>query len=162
MTATKSRLQLTLPSDTEIVMTRVFDAPRRLVFEAHSKPEHLRHWWGPREFTMALCEMDFRPGGKWRYVLRSARGDFAFRGEFREIVAPERIVWTFEFEGAPGDVAVETLTLTERDGRTTLTTRSVASSRAARDAVLQSGMEKGAAETWDRLAEYVSTLQARP
>jgi uncharacterized protein YndB with AHSA1/START domain len=126
MTATKSRLQLTLPSDTEIVMTRVFDAPRRLVFEAHSKPEHLRHWWGPREFTMALCEMDFRPGGKWRYVLRSARGDFAFRGEFREIVAPERIVWTFEFEGA------------------------------------QSGMEKGAAETWDRLAEYVSTLQARP
>lgn len=163
MAATNSSaLTLTLPSDTEIMMTRVFDAPRRLVFEAHSKPEHLKHWWGPREFSMASCEMDFRPGGMWRYVLRSTRGDFAFRGEYREIVPPERIVWTFEFEGAPGEVAVETLTLVERAGKTTLTTRSVAPTRAARDAILQSGMEKGAAETWDRLAEHLQTMKARP
>jgi uncharacterized protein YndB with AHSA1/START domain len=154
-------LTVILPTEREIMMVRVFDAPRRLVFEAHTKPEHLRHWWGPREFTMASCDMDFRPGGQWRYVLRSARGDFAFRGEFREIVPPERIVWTFEFEGAPGDVAVETLTLVERNGKTTLTTRSVAPSRAARDAVLQSGMETGAAETWDRLGEYVVELARR-
>lgn len=153
-----SALTLTLPSDTEIMMTRVFNAPRRLVFEAHTKPEHMKQWWGPREFTMVTCEMDFRPGGKWRYVLRSARGDFAFRGEYREIVAPEKIVWTFEFEGVPGDVAVETMTLVERDGKTTLTTRSVAPSRAARDAVLKSGMQKGAAETWDRLAEHLLTM----
>jgi uncharacterized protein YndB with AHSA1/START domain len=108
---------------------------------------------------MVSCEMDFRPGGRWRYVLRKPNGhEYAFRGEFREIVPPERIVWTFEFEGAPGDVAVETLTLVERDGITTLTTRSVAASREARDAVLQSGMEAGAAETWDRLEEYVGGM----
>lgn len=153
------RLVVTLPSDREIEMTRAFAAPRRLVFAAHSSPEHLKHWWGPRGFTMVSCEMDFRPGGRWRYVLRKPNGlEYAFRGEFREIVPPERIVWTFEFEGAPGDVAVETLTLVERDGITTLTTRSVAASREARDAVLQSGMEAGAAETWDRLEEYVGRM----
>jgi len=150
------KLKVTLPSDTELLLTRVFDAPRQLVFEAHTSVEHMRHWWGPRGFTMVSGAMDFRPGGAWRFVLRKPGGqEYAFRGEFREIVPPERIVWTFEFEGAPGEVAVETLTLVERDGRTTLTTRSVASSREARDAVLRSGMEQGAGETWDRLEEYV-------
>jgi uncharacterized protein YndB with AHSA1/START domain len=85
--------------------------------------------------------------------------EYAFRGEFREIVPPERIVWTFEFEGAPGQVSVETLTLTERDGKTTLTAVSLYPSRAARDATLQSGMEQGAAETWERLAEYVGGMR---
>jgi len=156
-----SALTLTLPSDREIMMTRVFDAPRRLVFEAHSTCEHVKHWWGPRGFTLVSCTMDFRPGGAWRYVQRKANGtEYAFRGEFREIVPPERIVWTFEFEGMPGDVAVETMTFVEQDGKTILTTRSLASSREARDAVLQSGMEQGAAETWDRLAEYVATMKA--
>jgi uncharacterized protein YndB with AHSA1/START domain len=154
------RLVVTLPSDHEIQMSRVFDAPRRLVFDAHTSVEHMRHWWGPRGFTMVSGEMDFRPGGAWRFVLRKPDGrEYAFRGEFREIVPPERIVWTFEFEGEPGQVAVETLTLVERDGKTTLTTRSVASSREARDAVLRSGMEQGAAETWDRLEEYLGRLR---
>ena len=154
-------LTVILPSDREIVMTRVFEAPRRLVFEAHSKCEHVKHWWGPRGFTLVSCTMDFRPGGAWRYVQRKASGaEYAFHGEFREIVPPERIVWTFEFEGMPGEVAVETMTFVERDGNTTLTTRSLAPSREARDAVLQSGMEKGAAETWDRLEEYVATMKA--
>ncbi|MGH7675152.1 MAG: SRPBCC family protein [Gemmatimonadales bacterium] len=156
----KKTLTLSLPSDREIMMTRVFDAPRRLVFEAHSKCEHVKHWWGPRRFTLVSCKMDFRPGGAWRYVQRGPDGtEYAFRGEFREIVPPERIVWTFEFEGAPGNIAIETMTLIERGGQTILTTRSLAPSREARDAVLQSGMEKGAAETWDRLAEYVATLK---
>jgi uncharacterized protein YndB with AHSA1/START domain len=152
-------LIVTLPSDREIRMTRVFDAPRQLVFEAHSSRASAR-MVGPAGFTMQSCELDFRSGGAWRFVLRKPDGGLdGFRGEFREVVAPERIVWTFEFEGAPGQVAVETLTLTERDGKTTLTAVSVYPSRDARDAMLQSGMETGAAETWDRLAEYVARLR---
>lgn len=140
-------------------MTRVFDAPRRLVFEAHTKCEHLKHWWGPRRYTLESCEMDFRPGGAWRFVLRRPDGNqYGFRGEFREIKPPERIVWTFEFEGAPGNISTETLTLEERDGKTMLTARSLYDSKAARDAVLKSGMEDGAAETYDRLAEYLPKL----
>src|SRR5213592_3453630 len=102
------RLTVTTPSDREIVLTRVFDAPRALVFEAHSRCEHVRRWWG--RGNPLDCEMDFRPGGTYRFVEHApGEGDFAFRGEYREIVAPERIVQTFEFEGLPGHVSVETL-----------------------------------------------------
>ena len=149
-------LTLTLPSEREIVMTRVFDAPRELVFEAHSKCEHMSRWWGPRGFTLTLCEMDFRPGGAYRFVQRAPDGaEYAFRGQYREIVPPERIVWTFEFEGMPGHVSVETATFSEQDGKTMLTATAVYDSVEDRDAVLQSGMEAGLRETWDRLAEYV-------
>ena len=155
--ANSATLTVTLPSDREIVMTRVFAAPRELVFEAHSKCEHLEKWWGPRKYTLAVCEMDFRSGGAYRYVHRGPDGEeHGFRGEFREIVAPERIVWTFEYEGMPGHASVETLTLVERDGKTTLTATSVFDSVEDRDGMLQSGMETGAAETWDRLAEYLA------
>lgn len=158
---THNRLTLTLPSDTEIVMTRVFDAPRRLVFEAHSKCEHVQHWWGRRVDSMTSCKMDFRPGGAWRYVLRDDTGqEYAFSGEFHEIVAPERFVWTFTYEGAPGEPCVEEYRFVERDGRTTLTSRGVFASKADRDAMIQTGMETGAAEMWDRLAEYLPTLRA--
>jgi len=137
-------------------MTRVFDAPRELVFEAHSKCEHMSRWWGPRGFTLPVCEMDFRPGGAYRFVQRGPDGaEYAFRGQYREIVPPERIVWTFEFEGMPGHVSVETATFTEQDGKTMLTATAVYDSVEDRDAVLQSGMEAGLRETWDRLAEYV-------
>ena len=150
---------ITLPSDREVVMTRVFDAPRSLLFEAHTKPEHLARWWGPRTHEMVVCDMDFRPGGAYRFVLRKSNGkEYGFRGEFREIVPPERIVWTFEFEGMPGHVSIETLTFTERDGKTTLTAKAVYSTVEDRDGVLQSGMETGARETWDRLAELVATM----
>ena len=149
-------LTLTLPSEREIVMTRVFDAPRELVFEAHSNCEHMSRWWGPRGFTLSLCEMDFRPGGAYRFVQRAPDGaGYAFRGEYREIVPPERIVWTFEFEGMPGHVSVETATFTEQDGKTLLTATAIYDSVEDRDAMLQSGMEAGLRETWDRLAEYV-------
>ena len=170
MTSTDSRTEtstrkvgamtLSLPSDREIVLTRTFDAPRDLVFEAHSKAEHLRNWWGPRKYETSLCEIDFRPGGTWRMVHRGPDGEeFGFHGEYREIVPPEKIVWTFEFEGAPGNVSVETATFEERDGKTILTASAVYDSAEARDAMLQTGMEDGAAETWDRLAEYLATMR---
>ncbi len=155
-------LTVTTPSDREIVMTRVFDAPRELVFEAHSSCEHLSHWWGPRRYEVVSCEVDFRPGGAWRFVHRGPDGEeYGFHGEYREIVPPERIVWTFEFEGMPGNISVETLTLEEHDGKTTLTSRAVYDNVEARDAMLQSGMEEGAAETYERLDEYLETLKSR-
>ena len=161
MVKQNSALKITTPSDLEIVMTRDFDAPRELVFEAHTKCEHLEQWWGPRKYTLAVCEMDFRPGGKYRFVHRGPDGveEHGFRGEYREIVPPERIVWTFEWEGMPGHVSVDTLTLEDlAGGRTKLTARSLFDSVEDRDGMLQSGMEEGASETWDRLAELVATM----
>jgi uncharacterized protein YndB with AHSA1/START domain len=157
-----NKLTVTTPSDREIVMTRVFDAPRDLVFEAHSSAEHMRNWWGPRKYETVVAEVDFRPGGKWRVVHRGPEGEeHGFHGEFREIVPPERIVWTFEYEGAPGHVSVETLALEEHDGKTTITATSVYDSGEERDAVLESGMESGAEETWDRLEGYLEVLRKR-
>ncbi len=154
-----SKLTLTLPSTREIVMTRVFDVPRHLVFEAHSKREHLEKWWGPRGYTLPVCDLDFRPGGAYRFVSRGPDGgEDAFRGEFREIVPPERITYTFEWEGMPGHISVETLVFEELDGQTRLTATSVYDSVEDRDGMLSSGMEQGAAETWDRLAELVETM----
>jgi uncharacterized protein YndB with AHSA1/START domain len=162
MGGTGSRaLTLTTPSDREIVMTRVFDAPRDLVFEAHSSCEHLSNWWGPRKYEVADCDVDFRPGGAWRMVHRAPGEEHGFRGEFREIVRPERIVWTFEYEGMPGHVSVETLTLEEHDGKTTVTATSVFDSVQDRDGMLTSGMESGAAESYDRLDEYLEVLGDR-
>ena len=156
-----SALTVTTPSDREIVMKRVFDAPRDLVFEAHSSCEHLSKWWGPRRYEIVSCEVDFRPGGAWRIVHRGPEGedDQGFHGEFREILRPERIVWTFEWEGMPGHVSTETLTFEERDGNTTITTTSVFDSVEDRDGMLQSGMEAGAAESYDRLDEYLAVLK---
>jgi len=160
MGGSRNRLEVTTPSDTEIKMTRVFDAPRDLVFEAHSSAEHMKNWWGPRKYEVISADYEFRPDGKWRIVHRGPDGEeYGFRGEFREIVAPERIVWTFEFEGAPGQIAVETMTLEEDDGKTTLTVISDAGSKEARDAVLESGMQEGAAETYERLDEYLEKLR---
>lgn len=160
MTATQAKthnpLTLTTPSDREIVMTRVFDAPRELVFQAHVDPKAIPQWWGPRRYQTIVDKMDVRPGGAWRFINRAADGEeHAFRGEFREVTPPERIVWTFEYEGFPGHVSVETVTFTEQDGKTLLTATAVFESKEERDATLQSGMEAGAAETWDRLAELV-------
>jgi uncharacterized protein YndB with AHSA1/START domain len=139
-------------------MSRTFDAPRALVFEAHSKVEHLKRWWGPRKYDMPVCEIDFRPGGAWRMVHWADGEEYAFRGTFLEIVPPEKIVWTFEFEGMPGHVSTETMVLTEHDGKTTITTRSVYTSKEDRDAMLQSGMEEGANESYDRLAELLAEM----
>ncbi len=160
MDADGSTLTVTTPTDREIVMTRVFDAPRDLVFEAHTSCEHLRRWWGPRKYEIASCDVDFRPGGAWRIVHRGADGqEFGFSGEFREISRPERIVWTFEFDGAPGHISVQTLVLEEHEGKTTLTATSVYDTVEERDMDLGSGMTEGAAETMDRLEEYLEVLR---
>jgi len=158
-TVSDSGLTLTLPSDREIEMTRVFNAPRHRVFEAHIQCERLKEWWGPRDYKLVSCEVDVRPGGPWRFVQHGPDGkEYAFRGEYLEVVAPERLVQTFEFEGMPGYVSLETLTLVEHDGRTTLTSHSLFDSSEARDGMLESGMEAGARETWDRLAECLEGI----
>jgi uncharacterized protein YndB with AHSA1/START domain len=152
-------MTLTTPSDTEIVMTRVFDAPRDLVFEAHSSCEHLSKWWGPRRYEVAACEVDFRVGGKWRVVHKGEEGEHEFRGEYREIVPPERFTWTFEWMGAPGHVGLETYAFEEHDGKTTLTSTAHFNTVEERDMVLKSGMESGAVETWERLDEYLEVMR---
>jgi uncharacterized protein YndB with AHSA1/START domain len=150
---------MTMPSDREIQLTRMFNAPRDLVFKAMTSCEHLSKWLGPRYLTMVSCEMDFRPGGSYRYVHRTADGaEFAFRGEIREIDAPQRVVQTFEFEMMPGHISVETLTLEEIDGMTRLTVRSLFSSTEDRDGMASSGMDAGARESYDRLEEYLPAL----
>jgi uncharacterized protein YndB with AHSA1/START domain len=154
-----NKLTVTTPSDREIVVTRVFDAPRDLVFEAHTSCEHLSKWWGPKRYEIADCDLDFRPGGAWRVVHRAGDEEHVFSGEYREIVRPERIVWTFEWGGAPGHGSVETLALEEHNGKTTLTSTAVFDSVEDRDGMLQSGMEEGAAETMDRLDEYLEVLR---
>jgi uncharacterized protein YndB with AHSA1/START domain len=155
-------LTVTTPSDKEMTFTRTFNAPRDLVFEAHSSCEHMSNWWGPRKYEVTSCQIDFRPGGAWRIVHRGPDGEeFGFHGEFREIVRPERITWTFEFEGMPGHVSVDTITFDERDGVTTITGRSLFDSKEDRDGMLESGMEAGMAETYERLDEYLEILAKR-
>jgi uncharacterized protein YndB with AHSA1/START domain len=158
MTEKTNALTVTLPSDLEIVMTRVLDAPRDLVFEALTQCEHIKRWWGPRDAELD-CQLDFRPGGSYRYVQRTPDGqEFAFRGEIREVEPPRRVVQTFEFEMMPGHVAVETLTLDEQGGKTTITSHAVYQSKEDRDGIIASGMESGAAESYDRLAELLATM----
>jgi len=155
----KGALTVTTPKDKEIAFTRSFKAPRDLVFEAHSSCEHMSNWWGPRKYEVAECNIDFRPGGKWRIVHRGADGqEFGFRGEFREIVRPERISWTFEFEPMPGHISVQTVTFEERDGVTTLSGVAYFDSKEERDGMVESGMESGMAETYERLDEYLEDL----
>jgi uncharacterized protein YndB with AHSA1/START domain len=154
----KHQLVTTTPGQ-DIVMTRVFDAPRDLVFEAHSSCEHMTKWWGPRKYEVVSCEIDFRPGGAWRIVHRGPDGDeIAFFGEYLEIVRPERIVWTFGFGDNPG--GPETYVFEEHDGKTTVTSSATFPSAEERDAALATGMEAGAAETYDRLDEYLEVLKA--
>ena len=159
--ASESKTKVTLPSDREILITREFDAPRDVVFKAMIDPALISRWWGPRGHTTRVDKMEVRPGGAWRYISgTSAADETAFRGEYREIKAPERIVQTFEWEPMAGHISVDTATLTERDGRTLLTVRSLFASKEDRDGMVQSGMEKGLAETHDRFAELLAELRA--
>jgi uncharacterized protein YndB with AHSA1/START domain len=145
------------PGTHEIVMTRSFDAPRELVFKAFTDPDAVRQWWGQRSTETIVDELEARAGGRWRFVERDGEGnEDAFHGVYHETVAPERIVNTFEYEGMPGHVLLETTTFEEQDGRTVVTSRSVFQSVADRDGMLQSGMEGGASESYDRLDEYLA------
>jgi uncharacterized protein YndB with AHSA1/START domain len=160
-----TKTTVTLPSDLEVAMTRSVEAPRPLVFDAFTKPEHIRRWLGRQGDTMPICEVDLRVGGAWRYVwsLREG-GEMGMRGEFREIVAPERIVTTEEFDEpffeAMGAGTINTTTFEERDGKTRLTITALYKSREARDSALQTGMEDGLDEGFGRLAELLQTLQS--
>ena len=162
MAATTGRypLEITTPG-TQIVMTRVFDAPRELVFEAHTSCEHVSRWWGPRGFETKSCELDFSVGGRWRIVHGRDGEDYAFSGEYKEIVRPERFVWTFAYESHDFEPGVEEFTFEEHDGKTTLTAKSEFPSAELRDQVLESGMIDGAIETYDRLEEHLEVLARR-
>jgi uncharacterized protein YndB with AHSA1/START domain len=146
----------------EIIMTREFSAPRDLVFKTMSDPALIPQWWGPHGLTTEVDQMDVRMGGIWRYVQRDSEGkEYAFRGVYHEIRAPERMVYTFEWEGLPGHILLETVTLEEQDGKTLITDASVFQSLEDRDGMVQSGMEEGAADTWDRLEALLNELQAK-
>jgi uncharacterized protein YndB with AHSA1/START domain len=160
----QKRLTVTTPSDREIVMTREFDAPRELVFEALTKPEHLVRWFGRRQDRLAVCEVDLRAGGSARYVWRFEDGsEMGITDVYREITPPERIVFAETFDepytGEMGGETLNTLTLEEGEGKTTLTGTTLYKSREDRDRALQTGMEVGAAETFDRLDELLETLK---
>ncbi len=150
------------PGKQEILITREFDAPRELVFKACTDPKLIPQWWGPRYLSTQVDTMDVRPGGQWRFINRDAEGkEYAFHGVYHEVLAPERIIDTFEFEGLPetGHVALETMKLEELPGgRTRLTAQSVFQSVADRDGMLQGGMEEGVNDTYDRLAELLKKM----
>jgi uncharacterized protein YndB with AHSA1/START domain len=154
---------VTLPTDTQILITRDFDAPRHLVFRAFTTPELVKRWWGAKRGTVTLAQVDLRVGGTWRWVSMTDRGfEVAFHGEYREIVPSERIVYTEVYEGVPGGdeaPAVVTLTLTEQGGRTRLTQRVDVPSREVRDMIIQSGMEAGMQDAMDLLEEVARSLE---
>lgn len=155
-------LKITTPTDREIVMTRVFDAPRRLVFDAWTKPEHLSHWiLGPEGWTMPVCEVDLRPGGAWHFVWRRSDGpEMEMRGVYREIMPPERLVST-ESWGGNWPETLNTLILSEEGGKTTATNTILYPSKEARDAALKTGMKEGVAASFHRLAELLASLGAQ-
>jgi uncharacterized protein YndB with AHSA1/START domain len=158
------KLQISTPSDRELAMTRVFDAPRSLVFDAWTKPELLKRWLGVRGgWTFAVCEVDLKVGGSYRFVWRGPGGaEMGMGGVYREIVRPERLVATEKFDEAwyEGE-ALDTTTFIEQGGKTTATTTVRYASREVRDAVLKSPMERGVAESYDKLDEVLASTPAR-
>lgn len=166
-TATTSRTaKVTLPADDQILITREFNAPRHLVYKAWTTPELVRRWWHAKRGEVTVAEIDLRVGGRWRWVMVTPDGfEVGFHGEYRELVPNERIVWTEFYEGVPEGVAeadatnVNTATLTEADGRTNLTLLIQAPSKAARDAIIDSGMEAGMQDAYDLLEEVARSLR---
>lgn len=158
-TSSTGATTFTTPSDREIAATRVFDAPRRLVYEAHTNPKHLPNWMlGPEGWTMPVCEIDLRPGGTWHFVWRKADGsEMAMRGTYKEVVPPEKVVTT-ESWGGDWPETINTLTLTEKDGKTILTSTILYPSKDARDAALKTGMKQGMNVSFDRLAAYLQGI----
>ena len=163
MTSSGTAALVTLPTDTQILITREFDAPKHLVYKAYTTPELIKRWWSGDRGTVTIAEVDLRVGGKWRNAM-TADGGFqvAFHGEFREIVPNERLVWTEVYEGVPdGDAsaAIVTHTFTEKDGRTTLTMLMELPSKAVRDMIIQTGMEGGLQESLHHLEQVARSLR---
>jgi uncharacterized protein YndB with AHSA1/START domain len=154
-------LTLRLPSDLEIEVSRLLDAPRERVWEAWTRPEHVREWWGQKDSTMPICEIDLRPGGAWRYVEHAADGnEYPFRGEYQEVAPPERLVHTFIFDVEPFNArpALVTVTFEDAGGGTRVTELMRFETAEDRDGMLQSGMETGAAESYARLDALLARL----
>jgi uncharacterized protein YndB with AHSA1/START domain len=150
---------LTLPSDREIVMQRVFNAPARALFEVWTKPEHVRKWYGVRSTTVTVCEIDLRVGGAWRWVVAKPQGmEIAFSGVFLEIDPPRRLRRTELFEAMPGSESIVTFTFDEKDGRTTLTIHMLFQKKEHRDGCLHSGMELGVKECFQNIDEILASL----
>jgi uncharacterized protein YndB with AHSA1/START domain len=157
---------VTLPTDEQILITREFDAPKHLVFEAFTTPELVKRWWNAKRGEVTIAEIDLRVGGRWRYVMVTDDGsEVGFHGEYREIVPNERVVSTEFYEGLPEDVSeedaatVNTATFSEAEGRTTLTILVQAPNKVARDAIIDSGMEAGMQDALDLLEEVAVSLR---
>jgi uncharacterized protein YndB with AHSA1/START domain len=160
--ANSDTFKVSTPSDREIRMTRLFDAPRQLVFDAMTQPQHVRRWWGclSEGHSVTTCEIDLRVGGAWKFVHRGPDGEYpAFYGVYKEIDAPGRLVYTEIFEPYPDGESLVTQILTEENGKTRLDITARYESLAVRDMVLKTGMEKGAAISYDRLEDLVIELQ---
>src|ERR1700732_1062785 len=153
--------KVTTLSDREVRMTRLFDAPRHLVFEAMTQPEHVKQWWGRlgEGYSVPVCEIDLRPGGAWRFVNRHPKGEAAFQGEYWEVTPPSRLVFTEIFEQFPDSVSVVTAEFADEGGKTRLTATVRYPSLEVRDMVLTSGMTRGAGISYDRLEDLVAELQ---
>jgi uncharacterized protein YndB with AHSA1/START domain len=163
-TANSKTFEVTTPSDREIQMTRRFDAPRQLVFEAMTRPEHVKRWWGilDADHSVPVCEIDLRVGGTWRFVNRFLGGEVVFYGVYREIAPPDRLVYTEIFAQYPDQESLITTVFTEENGQTRLTATCLYPSRETRDIVMQSGMEKGAALSYDRMENLLRTAPHQP
>jgi uncharacterized protein YndB with AHSA1/START domain len=164
MMATSNTATVTLPTDEQILITRLFNAPKHLVYRACTTPELVKRWWNAKRGEVTLAEIDLRVGGKWRYVMVADGFEVAFHGEYREIVPNERVVTTEVYEGAPPmegseEGTLNTMTLTETGGRTTLTTLIQAPNKAIRDAIIASGMEAGMQDAFDLLEEVAISLR---
>lgn len=160
--ANSDTFKATTPSDQEVTLTRLFSAPRQLVFEAMTTPEHVKRWWGVLDdkHSVLACDIDLRPGGAWRFVGRAPGGDYTFYGEYREIAPPDRLVFTEFFEPFPDVESVVTSVFTEENGKTRLTVTARYPSMEVRDMVLGTGMTKGAGISYDRLEDVVEALLA--
>ncbi len=159
----RAKLTVTTPSERVIEMTRVFDAPRRLVFEALTRPEHIKRWWGclGDDYSVPVAEADLRPGGKWRTTGRNPDGSLTtFYGEYREVAPPGRLVYTEIFEPYPDAGSLVTVVLTEEHGKTRLTLTAEYPSAEVRDVVLGTGMEHGAGLSYDRMEDLLAELVA--
>jgi uncharacterized protein YndB with AHSA1/START domain len=161
-TTTSGTAKVTLPADDQILITREFNAPKHLVWRAYTTPELVKRWWAGDKGTVTSADIDLRVGGAWRYVM-TANGGFevAFHGEYRELAAPERMVSTEAFEGIPdpdGNAALNTVTFTEKDGRTYFEILVECVDRAGRDAIIDSGMESGMQTSYDALEKIAVSL----
>jgi uncharacterized protein YndB with AHSA1/START domain len=161
---TSQTATVTLPTDEDILIRREFDAPRDLVYRVYTEPDYVSRWWHAKRGTMKVCEIDLRPGGKWRYAMDATEGGFevAFHGTYQEVVPNERLVTTEVFEGAPSadeDAVVNTVTFTEVDGRTSVEIVVHCATKEIRDIIVSSGMEDGLQDALDLLEELAASME---